>query len=107
MARPGNLAKMPYTSLIAMRDRIDTLIVQRQTEEKDALKLKLTEMAKASGFELNEIIGNGTRRGKGTVAVKYRDPKNAINTWTGRGRMPLWMVAATKIRGVKKEDFLI
>ncbi|MFZ8371339.1 H-NS family nucleoid-associated regulatory protein, partial [Staphylococcus aureus] len=31
----------------------------------------------------------------------------AANTWTGRGRMPRWMVAATKKRGVKKEDFLI
>jgi DNA-binding protein H-NS len=39
--------------------------------------------------------------------VKYRDPSNAANTWTGRGRMPRWMVAATKGGKAKKEDFLI
>ena len=44
---------------------------------------------------------------KGTVAVKYRDPKNPENTWTGRGRMPRWMVAATKGGKARKEDFLI
>ena len=44
--------------------------------------------------------------GKGSVAVKFRDPKNPANTWTGRGRMPRWMAAATKA-GKKKDDFLI
>ena len=40
-------------------------------------------------------------------AVKYRDPKNAGNTWTGRGRMPRWLTAATKGGKAKKEDFLL
>ena len=39
------------------------------------------------------------------VGPTYRD--NAGNTWTGRGRMPRWMVAATKDGKAKKEDFLI
>jgi DNA-binding protein H-NS len=50
------------------------------------------------------LIGK-TRKGKGTVAVKYRDASG--NTWTGRGRMPRWMMAATKGGKAKKEDFLI
>ena len=29
------------------------------------------------------------------------------NTWTGRGRMPRWMVAATKGGKANKEDFII
>jgi hypothetical protein len=41
-------------------------------------------MAKDAGLSLDEVFGKG-RKGKGTVAVKYRDPKNAENTWTGRG----------------------
>lgn len=35
------------------------------------------------------------------------DATNAVNTWTGRGRMPRWMTAATKGGKAKKEDFLI
>jgi len=27
------------------------------------------------------------------VAPKYRDPANPANTWTGRGRMPQWVLA--------------
>jgi DNA-binding protein H-NS len=39
--------------------------------------------------------------------VKYRDPKNPENTWTGRGRPPRWLAAAMKGGKAKKEDFLI
>jgi DNA-binding protein H-NS len=60
------------------------------------------------GFDIRELFGGRKGGGKGSrgkVAVKYRD--NAGNTWTGRGRMPRWMVAATKGGTAKKEDFLI
>jgi DNA-binding protein H-NS len=39
-----------------------------------------------------------------TVPAKFRDQKG--NTWTGRGRPPLWLVAAEKA-GQKRESFLI
>jgi DNA-binding protein H-NS len=70
------------------------------------LRQKLADMAKDAGLTLDEVFGKG-RKGKGSVAPKYRDPKNPENTWTGRGRMPLWMVAATKGNKAKKDDFLI
>jgi DNA-binding protein H-NS len=41
------------------------------------------------------------------VTIKYRDPNDPANTWTGRGRTPRWMVAAMKGGKAKKEDFLI
>jgi DNA-binding protein H-NS len=41
------------------------------------------------------------------VAVKYRDPNNAENTQTGRGRPPRWLAAATKDGKAKREDYLI
>lgn len=105
MARAPNLEKYTFAELAEMRTEIDSLIEQKKAEEKASLKAKLADLAKAQGFELDEVMG---RRGKrGIVAPKYRDPENPANTWTGRGRMPRWMVAATKKRGVKKEDFLI
>ena len=66
----------------------------------------MAQMAKAAGMSLDALFGKG-RKGKGSVAPKYRDPKNPENTWAGRGRMPLWMVAATRGNKAKKEDFLI
>lgn len=105
MARPRNLAKMSYAELVRLRSEIEGAIARKQSQEKEALKQKLAEIAKQKGFTIDELLGKGRRRGP--VAIKYRDPKNPTNTWTGRGRMPRWMAAATKVRSVSKEDFLI
>lgn len=105
MARAPNLEKYTFAELAEMRTEIDRLIEQKKVEEKSSLKAKLAEIAKEQGFDLDEVLGRRGRRG--SVPPKYRDPENPTNTWTGRGRMPRWMVAATKKRGVKKEDFLI
>lgn len=40
------------------------------------------------------------------VAMKYRDPKNPANEWSGRGRSPKWMQAYIEA-GKQKEEFLI
>ena len=82
------------------------LQAERQNEERAALREKMAAMAREHGFDMGELFDK-RRKGKGSVAVKYRDPKNPENTWTGRGRMPRWMVAATKGGKAKKEDFLI
>lgn len=44
-----------------------------------------------------------TRKGR-KVPIKYADAKG--NKWSGRGRSPLWLVAAQK-SGKKREDFLV
>jgi DNA-binding protein H-NS len=45
----------------------------------------------------------GPRKGK-RVPVKYADGQG--NKWTGRGRAPLWLVAAEKA-GKKRDSFLV
>ena len=110
MARSKNIENMSFAELAAMQARIERAKIEKQGSERTALREKLTVMAKEAGFDIRDLFdgrkGNG--RGKrGKVAVKYRDPKNAENTWTGRGRMPRWMVAATRGGKAKKDDFLI
>jgi DNA-binding protein H-NS len=106
MAKINGLEKMSYSQLAELRTQIDRTMVERQNADRSALRQKMADMAKEHGLSLDEVLGKG-RKGKGSVAAKYRDPKNPQNTWTGRGRMPLWMVAATKGNKSKKEDFLI
>jgi DNA-binding protein H-NS len=106
MARISSLDKMSYAELAEVRAEVDRAIVEKKSAERITLRQKMADMAKDAGLSLDEVLGK-VRRGKGTVAVKYRDPKNAENTWTGRGRTPRWMVAATKGNRTKKEDFLI
>lgn len=107
VGRRPNVEVLSLKELIELRSELDTLIVQKQADERAALKAQLVELAKENGFELDEIVGKRRADKRGAVAIKYRDPDNPENTWTGRGRMPRWMTAATKKRGVKKEDFLL
>jgi DNA-binding protein H-NS len=105
--RKPNIDKMSYAELLELRDHVQEGIAQRRTEEQAALREKMEELAAEAGFDLDDIVAKrkvGGKRGK--VAPKYRNPKDATQTWTGRGRQPLWLVAELK-RGKKLEDFAI
>jgi DNA-binding protein H-NS len=108
MARSKSLENMSAAELASMEARIGQLKIEKQNAERDVVRQKIISLAKEHGFDIRELIdgrkGNGKGK-RGKVAVKYRD--SAGNTWTGRGRMPRWMVAATKGGKAKKEDFLI
>jgi DNA-binding protein H-NS len=106
MARATSLENMSYADLSQMQARIERLKVEKQNAERDELRQRVLAMVKEHGFEISDLFGRG-RKGKGTVAVKYRDPQNPQNTWTGRGRMPRWLAAATKGGKAKREDFLV
>ena len=104
MAKTNGLEKMSLAELGDMQTQIGRLKGAKQNAERSALRQRLVDIANKHGFDIYDLFGKGR---KGTVAVKYRDPKNPGNTWTGRGRMPRWMVAATKGGKARKEDFLI
>lgn len=53
------------------------------------------------------VNGKGAKGPKAAVAPKYRNPDNAAQTWSGRGKRPLWFVEALKKRGVTAESLLI
>ena len=106
MARSSDLEKMTYAQLTEMEAKIERIKLEKQNSERAAVRKQLRDMAKQHGFDIRELM-DGRKKGKGTVAAKYRDPKNPENTWTGRGRMPRWMVAATRGGKASKDDFLI
>ncbi len=86
------------------------------------VRAKLAKAAKAEGYTLNELFGNGTAASPapkaggrkstrlGTagrkVPAKYQNPDNSKETWTGRGRSPLWFADLIKA-GKTRDDLLI
>ena len=40
---------------------------------------------------MKQLILDGLHPRVGKVAVQYRNPDNASEQWTGRGRQPLWV----------------
>jgi DNA-binding protein H-NS len=102
-----NLEKFSHKDLLELQRDVATAINRRRSEEMTELKRKMAEMANASGFDFNELMGGKRTSKKGSPAiVKFRNPKDPSQTWTGRGRKPTWMVEALK-KGQKMETFAI
>ena len=99
--RDSQLEKMSLKELTTLQIRVSQAIAEKRIEERSEVRAKMEELARASGFSVAELFGGKGKRGK--VAPKYRNPKDASQTWSGRGRRPNWMVEA----GGNPERFLI
>jgi DNA-binding protein H-NS len=97
---------MSIAELTELELQIGRAMAQKQNAVRVALRDRISSIAKKHGFDIGELFGEAGKR-KGSVPVRYRDPNNAQHTWTGRGRMPGWMVAATKSGKLRKEKFLV
>lgn len=106
MARLPDLEKLSYSDLQELIRNAQQMLTEKQAAAKNELKESFIAKAREHGITLDELFGKGRKGGKGSVAIKYRDPKNPDNTWTGRGRMPRWLQAAVD-GGKKKESFLL
>ena len=103
----AQLSKLNYKQLLDLKNKIDAAKAQKQVQERAALKSKIADMAATSGFAVSELFGGkAVRKSAGKVAPKYANPKDPTQTWTGRGRKPLWMVAELK-KGKKQESFAL
>jgi DNA-binding protein H-NS len=113
MAKVNGLDKMTIAELKELRARVDVVLVERQASDKAEIAKKLEAMAAEAGYSVQELMGGKktTRKVKtstagSTVAVKYRNPKDMSQTWSGRGRMAKWLADAVK-KGQKLESFMV
>ncbi len=102
------------------RKELQALIAGANAQMKEAhgnmiqnVRKKIDTLLNLSGLTLAEVYrtrgGKKTagKKGAGLVAPKYRNPANALETWSGRGRQPLWFAGALKKRGVTMGNLLI
>lgn len=85
-------------------DRLEAIIVDKETKKSLARIIAVIEKAVdlAHRTAVHQVGGPGIASGKrgrkpGTsklagrkIPPKYRNPKDKSQTWTGRGRTPLW-----------------
>jgi DNA-binding protein H-NS len=62
-------------------------------KKKEAIGI-LEEKARELGFSFSELSGVTSQRKRTPAVAKYANPQDASQTWSGRGRKPLWFVAA-------------
>lgn len=102
------LERMSYAELKAIAPIVARKITEREKAERDAVKSELAALAREKGFEMAELFGDAPKpaREKKSVPPKYRNPADATQTWTGRGRKPKWIEEALASGGAL-DDFLI
>lgn len=102
------LDQMSFAELKAIQPLIAMKITEREKSERDAVRSELAALAKSKGFDMADLFGDAPKaiKEKKTVAPKYRNPADATQTWTGRGRKPKWVVEGLATGG-SLDDFLI
>lgn len=103
-----DISKLNEAQLTALVGRIQTRLNDLQLEKVARVRDKVMAMITSEGLDYGELMEHttfGRRKKRGKVKPKYRNPKNAVETWSGRGRQPRWFAAA--IKAGKKESSLL
>jgi len=99
---------MSLDDLWALHEELSDVLSARIEAEKRELEKRLAVLSRGA---LREADDSGKspnvkpRRKYPRVLPKYRNPKTS-ETWSGRGKLPRWLVAAMK-SGKKIEEFRI
>jgi DNA-binding protein H-NS len=93
---------------------LETVRKKRREAKRQALKDQIEGMVKEHGISLAELFPNtekvrGRSKEKRVPAgqdVKFRNPVDPSQTWTGKGRKPAWLIEALT-SGKTLEDFAV
>lgn len=104
-----DLKRLNQAQLNELIQRAETRKREINRENAGKVRAKLTALAKAEGFTIEELFGGRARKSKGTrskARPKYRNPADHAQTWSGRGKRPHWFNAALNA-GKKEKDLLV
>lgn len=86
-----DLSNLPLAELRNLQESIKQELKAREQNEVDKARAQILAIAQSVGVPLKELMAAGRRAKTGTVAVQYRNPNDAAQQWTGRGRQPKWV----------------
>lgn len=92
-----DLSNMSLGDLRNLQDQIKQETKKREQQEVQKAREQILAIAQSVGLPLKDLIGAGVRgaksgnAGTGSVAARYRNPADASQQWTGRGRQPKWV----------------
>jgi DNA-binding protein H-NS len=109
-AKKVELESMSLDDLWSLHEKVSALLSARIKAEKQELEKRLVVLNRGNDIisqsSPSRSLQNGkVRRKYPRVLPKYRNPQTS-ETWSGRGKRPLWLVAAMK-SGRKIEEFRI
>lgn len=89
-----DLSNLSLADLRQLQQDIKNEIVKREHAEIETARAQILEIAKNVGVPLEQLLDRkGSNKGgsKGKAPIQFRDPANASNVWSGRGRQPKWV----------------
>lgn len=114
----NSLNQKELADLISQASKRKKVLAKRKPINQ--VRAAINRVVRGSGYTLEELFGSkpagttgarkpaATRKAKtaSKVAPKYRNPVNAAETWSGRGKQPRWL-AGYVAEGRNVADFLI
>lgn len=105
-----DISKLSVEELKRLTAEAEALIETKKDQAIEDAYNQIVEIANVAGLTLEQFIEYGAQKRKKTtrkaVEPRYRNTSNSLETWTGRGKQPRWLVAEIE-KGAKLEDFLI
>ena len=85
-----NLETLSLKELRQLQKGLAKAISSYEDRHKAEARAKLDAIAKEMGYSFADLIGVEVKTTRAPAVAKYRHPKNAAVTWSGRGRKPQW-----------------
>lgn len=91
-----DLSNMSLGDLRNLQEQIKQETKKREQQEVQKAREQILAIAQSVGMPLKDLIsaagrGKSANAGTGSVAARYRNPADASQQWTGRGRQPKWV----------------
>jgi len=90
-----DLSKYSLAKLRALEVQVNEELRSRHFLSISKAREQILHIARSAGLSENELlrIKAPLTATKSTVKVKYRNPSDSAQQWSGRGRMPAWLKA--------------
>jgi len=102
-----DLSALSKVELDALAKKIELRKLDAEKEAKQSAYSEMLAVAAKHGVSFEDVVALHSRRGRVPKApAKYANPEDSTQTWSGRGRKPIWVHEALEA-GKSLEEFEI
>lgn len=111
-----NLDELSIDELGKLIRQAERKLEKKRMEAVKAAQAEIGKIARDLGVSVDDLLQEkATRKKKAArkklgprkrAAIKYRNPANSSETWTGRGKHPIWLREALE-KGATLESFRV
>jgi DNA-binding protein H-NS len=106
-----NLDSLSASELQALIKSAEAQMESARKNHVKEVRAKIDAVLASARLSLSDVYptrgGKGAKGPRAAVAPKYRNPENPAQTWSGRGKHPVWFNEALKKKGVTADSLLI